>query len=59
MSGDLEAYVREAARALDIELAEERIPDVAATLAGVIEMSKAFEDVELGPEDEPAPVFTP
>lgn len=59
MTPDLDAYVREAARALDLELDDARRAAVAAALAGILDMVAAFDAINLAPHDEPAPRFIP
>jgi hypothetical protein len=54
---DAEAYAREAAALLGLELHPGHLPGVAANLRLAARMAAAVEGLPLSPADEPAPVF--
>ena len=56
---DSEAYVAAAAPAVGIELTERETAEVAAQLTRIHAFARLVLDLDLAPEDEPAPRFEP
>ena len=56
---DAVRYVQETALLMDLALAPEQVERVAAALALVVRFGAPALAVELPPDAEPAPVFTP
>ena len=56
---DLQAYVRSAARLLDLPLDAAQAERVAVHLARTHGLASLLRNVALGPEDEPVEIFCP